>query len=188
VISKGNNEQKEWERKSRAQTIREVELTWLEEQRYRKKYGKPKTVGYEIIVGKNCSHARVYDGLTFLIEDVYDEPDLLPPYEGCRYETCECTYRRATSARRKKARIVLEFGNAELQAKLTTRYKSPVGFEHTSAGGPARSLRAKASGAKRTGNAIRSSTPEVPRGCASPIVMGLVLLTFLFCLCAAMNW
>ena len=158
----GDKDQTDWEKASRQRTKREVNDAWRKEQVYRKKHGKPSIVGYRITAGKNCPHANPYDGSTFLIEDVYDEPDLLPPYEGCRHGTCKCTYAPARADQRGKARIVLEFGNAELQAKLTTRNTSPVGFEHSSRGGKARNIRAK--------------NKKQPAGCTSVVLASIAIL------------
>lgn len=168
--SLGDKHQTEWEKASRQSTKREVKESWREEQKYRKKHGKPSIVGYRITAGKNCPHAKPYDGSTFLIEDVYDEPDLLPPYEGCRHDICECTYTPATADQREKARIILEFGDSELQAKLTTRNTSPVGFEHSSQGGKARSIRAK--------------NKKQPAGCTSVLFASVALLSLVAALVA----
>lgn len=154
--------QKSWEEEARRKSKRDVREDWREEQAYRTIHSRPLIVGYTIQTGKNCPHAKPYDGSTFLIEDVYDEPDLLPPYNGCKQTSCECKHTRATADQRGKARIVLEFGNAELQAKLTTRKTSSVGFEHSSQGGKARAVREK--------NAKQSA------GCAPVIFVCLAML------------
>ena len=137
-----STQQTTWERDSRKSTSSEVKESWKNEQQYRKKEGKPHIVGYRIQAGARCPHAKPYDGMTFLIEDVFDEPDLLPPYEGCQYGSCKCAYVQARDTV-DTARIVLEFGSPELQAKLKTRQTSPVGFEHSSHGGKARAVRNK---------------------------------------------
>lgn len=158
-----NKYQKDWEHKSRQSTKRRVSEAWSDERKYRKEFVNPLILGYRITAGKNCPHAKPYDGSTFLIEDVYDEPDLLPPYEGCEYDTCECEYTRVMTDDGGTARIVLEFGNPELQAKLITRNTSAVGFERTSFGGKARAIRAK--------NRIKSV------GCTSVVLAGVALLS-----------
>jgi len=64
-----------------------------------------------------------------------------------------------------KARIVLEFGDPEFQAKLTTRKTSPVGWERSSRGRKARDAREV--------NWNKSA------GCSSVVLAGFALLSLL---------
>ena len=193
MTSQGGKDQKVWEEASRQRTKRVVNGAWREEQTYRKKHGKPSIVGYRITAGKNCPHAKPYDGSTFLIEDVYDEPDLLPPYDGCKHDACECKYTPATADQKRKARIVLKFDSLELQAKLITRTKSPVGFEHSSAGEKAHEIRATDSKtakkpiakvrAKNSKAAKKPTAKMEPAGCAPAVLISLALMLLLVTLC-----
>ena len=137
----GSSPQTVWEVTTRKNIKRRAIDDWSDEQKYRKEFGQPLIVGYRIKAGKNCPEAKPYDGFVILIEDVYDEPDLLPPYVGCKFDTCDCEYTRVMSDEGGKVRIVLEFGNPELQAKLKTRRTSPVGYERGSHGRTARGTR-----------------------------------------------
>ena len=193
MTSQGGKDQKVWEEASRQRTKRVVNGAWREEQTYRKKHGKPSIVGYRITAGKNCPHAKPYDGSTFLIEDVYDEPDLLPPYDGCKHDACECKYTPATADQKRKARIVLKFDSLELQAKLITRTKSPVGFEHSSAGEKAgakyarripRPQRNRLPKYAKNSKAAKKPTAKMePAGCAPAVLISLALMLLLVTLC-----
>jgi hypothetical protein len=160
----GSNPQTVWEETSRKGTKHHVNDDWVEEQKYRTECGQPLIVGYRITTGKNCPQAKPFDGSTFLIEDAYDAPDLLPPYGGCNYDTCKCEYTRVMADDGGRARIVLEFNNPELNAKLVTRRSSPVGWERSSRG--------------RTARGTREVKWSKSAGCSSVLLAGFVLFLF----------
>ncbi len=143
-----NKYQKDWLKESRQCTKQEVGDDWKEERKYRKEFGEPLIVGYSITAGPNCPHAKQLEGLLVLIEDAYDNLDLLPPFEECKHDLCECEFTAVMHGEVKKGTRVAEFNDSRLQAKLTTRRTSPVGIESR----------------KKSG------------GCLSVVVVGLLLL------------
>lgn len=122
--------QKDWLKDSRQDAKREVSDEWKEERKYRKEFGEPLIVGYSITAGPNCPHANHLQGLLVLVEDAYDNPDLLPPFEECRHDHCECEFTTVMADEVKKGTRVAEFSDPTMQAKLTTRKTSAVGIEH----------------------------------------------------------
>jgi hypothetical protein len=46
--------------------------------------------GWILRIGKQCKDSRHLDGLLVQVGDATDDPDLLPPYDTCREESCEC--------------------------------------------------------------------------------------------------
>lgn len=121
--------QKDWLKESRQGTKREVSDDWKEERKYRKEFGEPLIVGYSITAGPECPHAKRLEGLIVLIEDAYDNPDLLPPFEECKHDLCECEFSAVMHGEVKKGTRVAEFSDPAMQAKLTTRKTSSVGIE-----------------------------------------------------------
>jgi hypothetical protein len=121
--------QKDWLKESRQDVKEEVREEWKEERQFRKEFGEPMIVGYSINAGPSCPHAKHLEGLLVLIEDAYDNPDLLPPFDECKHDTCECEYTTVMADEVNKGMQVAEFRDPAMQAKLTTRKKSPVGIE-----------------------------------------------------------
>lgn len=120
--------QADWQKQSRQDAKHEVSDEWKEERKYRKEFGEPMIVGYSIKAGPNCPHAKHLAGLLVLIEDAYDNPDLLPPFADCKHDSCECEYIIMMADEVKKGTRIAEFSDKATQAKLTTRKTSPVGI------------------------------------------------------------
>jgi Flp pilus assembly protein TadB len=51
---------------------------------------KDEFVGWLLRIGEHCTESRHLDGLLVTAEDAKADPGLLPPYDTCREETCEC--------------------------------------------------------------------------------------------------
>jgi len=122
--------QTDWMKETRQDVKTEVKEEWKEERQFRKEFDEPMIVGYTIKAGANCPHAKHLDGLFVLIEDAFDNPDLLPPFENCKHDTCECDYTPARHGEVKGRTKVAQFSDPNIQAKLTTRKTSSVGIEH----------------------------------------------------------
>ena len=69
-----------------------------------------------------------------LIEDANDTLDLLPPFDECNYDNCECEYEAVSPAEVPKGAKAAEWNDPEKQAKLKTRKSSPVSVKTTSSG------------------------------------------------------
>lgn len=88
---------REW-LKERHKEIREQVKDDLADQREferdLRKYGgmdpKHALAGWILRIGEHCAEAKHLDGLLVTVEDAKADPDLLPPYDTCREETCEC--------------------------------------------------------------------------------------------------
>jgi hypothetical protein len=46
--------------------------------------------GWLLRIGSHCMESRHLDGLLVTTEDAKNDPGMLPPYDTCREETCEC--------------------------------------------------------------------------------------------------
>jgi ribosomal protein L37AE/L43A len=88
-------DQAEWYKEQRALVKETVREDWKLEREHRQKFKEEITAGYIVKVGPNCPHAAKLDGLLVLIEDATKHPDMLPPYEECRHNTCECEFEDA---------------------------------------------------------------------------------------------
>ncbi|NLS90897.1 MAG: hypothetical protein GXX96_01750 [Planctomycetaceae bacterium] len=84
--------QEEWYKESRDMVKDSVREDWKEENEYRRQFKEQDSVGYLVKAGPNCPHAANVDGLLVLLEDAKKHPEMLPPYEECRYNTCECEF------------------------------------------------------------------------------------------------
>ena len=149
-----NKYQKSWQKETRQDVRRDVSEEWREERKYRKEFGEPMIVGYSITAGPNCPHVKHLQGLLILIEDAYDNPDLLPPFDECKHDLCECEYTIVMADEVKKGTRIAQFSDKATQAKLTTRKTSSVGIL----------------------NRKKSS------GCASVLLVCIVLIIFTFAL------
>jgi hypothetical protein len=118
--------QKEWLNESRKDNRDNVKDDWKEERSFRKEFGEVLTVGYIIKVGPECITSQHLNGLLVTIEDAYDSPDLLPPFDACRHETCECDYEPVSPNEVPKGTKIAEWSDPEKQAKLKTRLTSLV--------------------------------------------------------------
>jgi hypothetical protein len=119
--------QADWLKEARQFTKQEVSDDWKEERKYRKEFGEPLIVGYSVTAGPSCPHVKHLEKLLILIEDAYDAPDMLPPFDECKHDTCECQFISVMADEAKKGTRVAEFSDPAVQAKLTTRKKSLVG-------------------------------------------------------------
>ncbi|MFW6119232.1 MAG: hypothetical protein ACOC7S_02760 [Planctomycetota bacterium] len=88
-------DQKEWFQERRREVRQDIRDDWREEKRFRKD-GGAFWVGYLLRIGQHCTHAKASDGLVVLLEDAQAHPDMLPPYEECRHDSCECEYELVT--------------------------------------------------------------------------------------------
>jgi hypothetical protein len=103
-----------------------------DEKQFRKEFGESFTVGYFVKAGPSCPHAKHREGLLVLLEDAYDTPELLPPYDECRHDTCECEYTPVKANEVPKKTRVTVSTNAATQAKQKTRRASPVALQKKS--------------------------------------------------------
>jgi hypothetical protein len=122
--------QKDWLKESRQYAKSQVREEWKEERKFRKEFGEPLIVGYSITAGPQCPHTKRLEGLLVLIEDAYDSTDLLPPFDSCKHDTCECEFIAVMHGEVKKGTRIAEFSDPSVQAKLTTRKTSPVGIQN----------------------------------------------------------
>jgi hypothetical protein len=85
-------------RKDRRKELREQMRDDLADQRELerdlKQYGGvdrgDRLAGWILRIGEACVEAKNLNGLLVTVEDAKADPDLLPPYDECREETCEC--------------------------------------------------------------------------------------------------
>ena len=119
-------QQKEWLKETRRDVRESVRDDWREEKKIRREFGEAHYAGFVVKAGPNCPHAKHLENLLVLIEDANDTPELLPPYDECREESCECEYEPVTPAEVKKLKLrIAEWGDSKAQAKLKTRHESP---------------------------------------------------------------
>ena len=101
-------------------------------EQHRKESGEPFIVGYLIKAGPSCPHAKHREGLLVLLEDAIDTPKLLPPYDECRHDTCECEYTPVRANEVPKKMRVAVSTDPTIQAKQKTRRTSPVALQEKS--------------------------------------------------------
>lgn len=126
--------QKEWLNDSRKDNRENVKDDWREERSFRKEFGEVHTVGYIIRIGPACTPSMHLNGLLVTIEDANDTPELLPPFDGCRHDTCECEYEPVSPNEVPKGTRIAEWSAPEKLAKLKTRSTSAVSIERKSKG------------------------------------------------------
>ncbi len=85
--------QKDWFKEMCSSVKEEVREEWKDEKDIRKQYGDTHFVGYLLQIGPKCTDSKHLNGLLVYVEDAFDAPELLPPYETCRFDSCECEYR-----------------------------------------------------------------------------------------------
>lgn len=85
-------EQKQWLRDSRRDVADRVREDCRDNKSFEREFGQRDTVGYLIKPGPHCPHAHHLRGLIVPIEDAKANRDLLPPYDECNHNTCECDY------------------------------------------------------------------------------------------------
>ena len=84
--------QAEWFKEQRSLVRETIREDWKEENAFRREFNDQEHVGYFVTAGCNCPHAKKVEGLLILLEDAKKHPDMLPPYDECRYNSCECDY------------------------------------------------------------------------------------------------
>lgn len=131
----GELNQKEWLNDSRKDNRDNVKQDWKEERSFRKEFREVDTVGYIIRIGPACTSSQHLNGLLVTIEDANDTPDLLPPFDQCRYDTCECNYESVSPSEVPKGTKIAEWNDPVKQAKLKTRSASPASLVRGSKGG-----------------------------------------------------
>lgn len=114
--------QKEWIKESRQANRADVREHWQDEKAIRKKFREQHTVGYLLRIGPNCTAASHLNGLLVLIEDAAKCIELLPPFDECREDTCECEYDPVSAHEVPRKTRIAEFADPQEQAKL----KSPA--------------------------------------------------------------
>jgi len=126
--------QKEWLKDSHKDNRDNVKDDWKEERSFRKEFDEVHTVGYIIKVGPACQSSQHLHGLLVTIEDANDTPDLLPPFDECGHDTCECDYEPVSPNEVPKGTKIAEWSDPKKQAKLKTRSTSPVSIDRKSKG------------------------------------------------------
>lgn len=122
--------QKEWLKDTRKDNRDNVKDDWREERSFRKEFGEVHTVGYIIKVGPACTSSQHLNGLLVMIEDANDTPELLPPFDECHHDTCECDYDPVSPNEVPKGTKLAEWSDPEKQGKLKTRSSSPVSAQN----------------------------------------------------------
>lgn len=83
-------DQKIWEKEERYIILSDVRDNWHDEKELRREGCKSNT-GIRISVGANCPHASFLDNKLVSLEEAYvGKAKMLPPFPGCRYDSCEC--------------------------------------------------------------------------------------------------
>lgn len=100
--------QKEWFKEERDNVKANIRDDWKDEQEFRREFKEKHTVGYLVKIGPDCVHASHIQSLLVLLEDAKTNPDMLPPYDGCCHDTCECEYKPVTADRVPKRTRVAE--------------------------------------------------------------------------------
>lgn len=113
----GDLNQKEWFKEERENVKENIRDDWRDEQEFRREFKEKHTVGYLLKVGRNCPHAAHLNGLLVTLEDAKANPHLLPPYDQCRHETCECEYEPVSSHELPRATRVAEMVGQQLKHK-----------------------------------------------------------------------
>ncbi len=111
-------DQKEWLKESRNDVKEDVKDDWREERSIRKEYGEVHIVGYLLNIGPQCTSSHHLNGLLVKIEDAAAAPGLLPPYDECRHDTCECDFQSVSPSEVPKGTRVAEWSDPAKQAKL----------------------------------------------------------------------
>lgn len=115
--------QKRWLEESRKDNKETVKEDWREEKLFRKEFGDSVFVGYLIEIGEDCIQSQELDGTIVLIEDAFDTPELLPPYDECRHDSCECSFQAVSAEEVPRDAKIAEWAAPEDQARLKTRAK-----------------------------------------------------------------
>lgn len=117
-------DQKEWLKESRNDVKEDIKDDWREERSFRKEFGEIHFVGYILKIGPQCVSSRDLNGLLVRIEDAASTPGLLPPYDDCRHDTCECDFQPVSPGEVPKGTRVAEWSDPTKQAKLVSNSQS----------------------------------------------------------------
>lgn len=111
-------DQKEWFKEERDNVKANIRDDWKDEQEFRHEFKEKHTVGYLLTIGPNCQHAFHLQGLLVVLEDAKANPDLLPPYDGCLHNACECEYEPVSAAEvPRRTRVAEWIGNTPKQKR-----------------------------------------------------------------------
>lgn len=108
--------QKEWIKESRQDNRASVRDDWQDEKAFRKEFGEQHTVGYLLRIGPNCTAASHLNGMLVLIEDAAKSVELLPPFDECRHDTCECEYEPVSANEVPRKTRIAQFSDPKKQA------------------------------------------------------------------------
>lgn len=114
------NEQKEWIKECRTSNRDTVREDWKDEKESRKEFKEKHFVGYLIRIGPACANAKHLNGLLVPFEDAIKSVELLPPYEECRHDTCECEFDPVSSNEMPRGTRIAQFVDSN-----ATRLPSP---------------------------------------------------------------
>ena len=81
--------QKRWFKEIRNSIREDIKDDWREQKKFQKQ-GFSFLHGYRIHIGKHCLQAKHLEGNVILLEVAYNHPELLPPFDTCCHDTCEC--------------------------------------------------------------------------------------------------
>jgi hypothetical protein len=109
--------QKEWLADSRREARENIKDDWKQERAFRKEFGEPHFVGYIIRVGTGCKASLQFNGLLVAIEDACKTPEMLPPFDSCHHETCECEYDLVSQSEVPKGTLIAELDGDKQNTK-----------------------------------------------------------------------
>jgi hypothetical protein len=107
-IAEKERDHKEWLRQEHQNVKENIKDDWKDEQKFRREFKEKITIGYLIRIGPNCLHAMHLQGLLVMLEDAKENPDMLPPYDECQRDTCECEYESVSASEVPKGTRVAE--------------------------------------------------------------------------------
>jgi hypothetical protein len=108
--------QKDWLADSRRDARESIKDDWKDERAFRKEFGEPHFVGYIIQIGPECKESLHINGLLVTIEDANKSPEMLPPYDSCRHESCECQYDLVSQSEVPKGTRIAELSGSKPDA------------------------------------------------------------------------
>ena len=118
--------QKDWMKEQRLEMKELVREDWREEKSFRKEFDEPMFAGYIVHVGQECSADVDFKNLIVLLEDAYDAPEVLPPFDTCRHDACECEVELELNDSITSPHVkIVDIIDPDLASKLKTRANSP---------------------------------------------------------------
>lgn len=90
-------ERREWVKLVKADFLEGARDDLKMNRQHRREFGEDLWVGQMVRVGRYCHQAKHLNGLLVRLEDAVKRREVLPPYEGCQEETCECTIEAVTA-------------------------------------------------------------------------------------------